>query len=256
MKMKKKLFSQKVISPVFLGIASLFISSMANSAPTYLNNQNMNVTVGAGTSAGSFNNTYSGGNTIEKVIDASSADTEEFHDQTTHIWFTANEVGGGLELKFDFNKEYDITSLHMWNFTREDFDVDNIDFTFFDNANVQVGALSIAPALGSSPGIRAEDILLSAPLNVKSVTAFLTGSNREVDFQNIGFTAEVSTEIAQCLPGDSAIGTVSPNLNIHMPSLNYQSLSGTQNIWADLEYKGKNSEGQHIWGLKDFGVNQ
>lgn len=46
------------------------------------------------------------------------------------------------------------------------------------------------------------------------------------------------------------------NLDIHMPSLNYQTLFGTQNIWADLEYKGTNSEGQHIWGLKGFGVNQ
>ena len=51
-------------------------------------------------------------------------------------------------------------------------------------------------------------------------------------------------------------GTVSPNLDIHMPSLNYDTLLGKQNIWADLKYKGTNSEGQHIWGLKDFGVNQ
>jgi len=180
------------MSSIFLGIASFFISPMANSAPIYLNNQNITVTVGAGTSAGSFNNTFNGGNTIEKVIDASSADTEEFHNQTTHIWFTADQIGGGLELKFDFNQQYDITSLHMWNYTGEGFDVDNIDFTFFDNANDQVGALSITPALGSSPGIQAEDIFLTAPLNVKSVTAFLTGSNRQVDFQNIGFTAEVS----------------------------------------------------------------
>lgn len=52
------------------------------------------------------------------------------------------------------------------------------------------------------------------------------------------------------------IGTVSSNLDIHMPTLKYQSLLGVQNIWADLEYKGVDSEGQHIWGLKDFGVNQ
>ena len=52
------------------------------------------------------------------------------------------------------------------------------------------------------------------------------------------------------------VGTVSSNLDIYMPSLSYQSLLGTQNIWADLEYKGTNSVGQHIWGLKDFGVNQ
>lgn len=47
-------------------------------------------------------------------------------------------------------------------------------------------------ATGPSAGITAQDILLDAPLNVRSVVAFLTGSNGEVDFQNIGFTATVS----------------------------------------------------------------
>ena len=57
-----------------------------------------------------------------------------------------------------------------------------------------------------------------------------------------------------CMTGST--GTVATNLDIHMPSLSYDTLLGKQNIWADLEYKGTNSEGQHIWGLKDFGVNQ
>lgn len=164
----------------------------ASALPLYLNSSNSTVEVGPGTSPGSFNNTFSGGQTIEKVIDAPSADAEEFHNQTTHIWFTANELGGGLELLFDFGEGFDIAALHFWNYTSEDFDVDNIDFTFFDESNTQVGSLSILPALGSSPGIRAEDIPLAAPLNVQFVTAFLTGSNRQVDFQNIGFTGETS----------------------------------------------------------------
>ncbi len=159
---------------------------------TYLNIDNISVAVGAGTSAGDFNNTFNNGATISKVIDAPTAVAEEFHDQATHIWFTADQAGGGLELRFDFNGRYDISTLHFWNYTSENYDVDNIDFTFFDAGNVQVGALSISPALGSSPGIRAQDILLPAPLNVRYVTAFLSGTNQQVDFQNIGFTAEVS----------------------------------------------------------------
>lgn len=159
---------------------------------TYLNIDNISVEVGPGTSDGSFNNTFSGGQTIDKVIDAPSADAEEFHNQTTHIWFTATELGGGLELLFDFGEGFDITTLHFWNYTSESYDVDHIDFTFFDESSTQVGTLAISPALGSSPGIRAEDIPLAAPLNVQFVTAFLTGSNREVDFQNIGFTGETS----------------------------------------------------------------
>ncbi len=157
----------------------------------YLNIDNISVQQGPGTSPGSFNNTFSGG-TLDKVIDAPSANAPEFHNQTTHIWFTASQVGGGLELRFDFHQEYDISTLHFWNYTSESYDVDNVDFTFFNSSNQQVGQLSISPALGSAPGIMAEDIVLAAPLNVQYVTAFLSGTNRQVDFQNIGFTAEVS----------------------------------------------------------------
>ena len=170
-------------------------ATTAQAAPVYLKGPEISVSVGAGTSAGTFNNTFMNGNTIDKVIDAPSADAEEFHNQNTHIWFTADQIGGGLELLFDFNQEYDISTLHFWNYTGEGYDVDNIDFTFFNSANVQVGNLSITPDLGSSPGIKAQDIVLAAPLNVQFVSAFLTGSNREVDFQNIGFTAEVSTPV-------------------------------------------------------------
>lgn len=175
-------------SSVFLVTVLATVNAIA--VPVYLNNANITVAVGAGTTATMSNNTFAGGNTIEKVIDAPSAAAEEFHNQTTHIWFS----GGGLELLFDFGQQFDITTLHFWNFTGEGFDVDNIDFTFFDSTNTQVGALSLSPALGSSPGIRAQDISLAAPLNVQFVTTFLTGTNNQVDFQNIGFTAELSTD--------------------------------------------------------------
>lgn len=178
----------------WLASAVLFVG-LASAAPAgalYLNAPTITVEVGPGTSPGSFNNTFDGGQTIDKVIDAPSADAEEFHNQTTHIWFTADEVGGGLELLFDFGEGYDIDTLHFWNYTSESYDVDNIDFSFFDPSNTFLASLSIEPDLGSSPGIRAQDILLAAPLNVRFVTAFLTGSNRQVDFQNIGFSGEES----------------------------------------------------------------
>ena len=167
-------------------------SSAAWAAPIYLGQSRVTVSVGEGTSPGSFNNTFAAGNTIDKVIDAPSADAEEFHSQTTHVWFTAAEVGGGLELLFDFDQEYDISTLHFWNYTGEGFDVDEVDFTFFDASAAEVGNLTVMPELGTAPGITAQDIPLAAPLNVQSVNALLTGSNGQVDFQNIGFTAEVS----------------------------------------------------------------
>jgi len=169
------------------------ICASAAAAPVYLNQSNITVAVGAGTSPGSFNNTFDSGQTINKVIDAPSATASEIHNQTTHIWFTASTTGGGLELLFDFGIEYDINTLHFWNYDGEGFDVDNVNFTFFNAANAQVGTLAVQLALGSSPAIFAQDIVLAAPLNVRYVRAFLTGSNGQVDFQNIGFTADVSS---------------------------------------------------------------
>ena len=157
----------------------------------YLNIENISVTVGP-TTTGSFNNTYNNGNTIDKAINAPSADTEEVHNQASHIWFTAASDDDGLELLFDFRKPYNLSTLHFWNYTGESYDVDNIDFTFFDKDYIQVGKLSIQPSLGISgdSGIAAENINLSVPPNVQFVKAFLTGTSGEVDFQNIGFTAE------------------------------------------------------------------
>jgi len=197
-------------------------SVFAVPVPVFLNIDNISVTVGPGTSPGTFNNTFLNGNTIEKVIDAPSADAEEFHDQATHIWFTANSIGGGLELVFDFGQSYDISTLHFWNYTGEGFDVDNVDFTFFDKNNLEIGVLSLEPALGSSPGILSEEINLAAPLNVQSVTAFLTGTNAQVDFQNIGFTAEVSqvpVPAAFWLFGSGLIGIVGMRKSIKNSSL-------------------------------------
>ena len=128
-------------------VVAFFVWGAVNAvaAPIYLNEANISVSVGSGTSPGSFNNTFSGGQTINKVIDAPSATSEEFHNQATHIWYTADEIGGGLELLFDFGQEYDLNTLHFWNYTSENFDVDNIAFTFFSSANSQVGILDVLP---------------------------------------------------------------------------------------------------------------
>lgn len=177
-----------ILVPLLVGA----VVAPAQAQTIYLNQGNIAVSVGAGTSAGTFNNTFDGGATITKIIDAPTADAAEFHDQQTHIWYTASSVGGGLELLFDFGQAYDIQTLHFWNYNGEAYDVDKVSFTFFDVGNQQVGTLDVLPSLGNSPAIYAQDIELAAPLNVRYVSAFLTGSNAQVDFQNIGFTAVVS----------------------------------------------------------------
>ena len=193
----------KLLKQILATTLLMFGATASNAAPIYLNIDNISVSVGAGTTATTSNNTFANGNTIDKAIDAPSADALEFHNQTTHIWFS----GGGLELLFDFQQQYDLSTLHFWNYTGESFDVDQIEFTFFDGANSQVGSLTLNPALGSSPGIAAQDIMLAAPLNVQFVTAFLTGSNGEVDFQNIGFTASLSTDRCEVDPTDPICNT-------------------------------------------------
>ena len=52
------------------------------------------------------------------------------------------------------------------------------------------------------------------------------------------------------------VGAVLPNLDVHIPALQYESVVGPQNIWVDFEYLGTNLEGRPIWGLKGFGENQ
>lgn len=157
----------------------------------YLNVDNITVRVGDGTSEGNLHGSLDGP-LIDKVIDAPSADASEIHNQITHIWFTASTPTGGLELIFDFGTEYDLTTLHFWNFNAEAYDVDAIEFTFYNVVEEEVGGLSLSPNLGSPGGIEAQDIPLKAPKNVQYVRAYLTGSNGQVDFQNIGFTALVS----------------------------------------------------------------
>lgn len=186
-----------VAIPLMTGAAA---SALA--APVYLNYTNTTVTVGANTTPGSWNNTVSASiySTLEealiKVIDAPSADATEVHSQPTHIWYTT-QPGGGLELQFAFDQEYDINTLHIWNYDGGDtWDVDSIHFTFFNKDNVLQGARSIDPLPPGNPGaIAAQDFVLAAPLNVQYVTAFLGTTNGEIDFQNIGFTAEVSVPV-------------------------------------------------------------
>jgi hypothetical protein len=97
--------------------------------------------------------------------------------------------GATIQLRFDFRREYDLEKLHFWNYTSENFDVDTATFTFFDSDEVKTGELSFSPQLGASP-IFAEDVLLENISKVRYVDVLLSGSNNEVDFQNIGFTGK------------------------------------------------------------------
>lgn len=49
--------------------------------------------------------------------------------------------------------------------------------------------------------------------------------------------------------------TALPNLDIHLPSFNYQSLTDSVNLWADLEFYGRDGN-DLVWKLEGFGENK
>lgn len=201
---------------ILVGLVALLSPMMGQAATVYLNKDNISVSVGPNTGAGSSNNTFSGGQTIEKVIDAPAADAVDDHNQTTHIWYSFSDPSDGLELIFDLGVSYDISTLHFWNYFGESFDVDQVDFSFFNSLGDLIGSETILPPLGSSTGNLATDITLVSPLNTRTVSAFLTGTNGQVDFQNIGFTAAVS---------DPNLDPKPPMSHVPLPATGFMMLS-------------------------------
>ncbi len=54
---------------------------------------------------------------------------------------------------------------------------------------------------------------------------------------------------------DTNTGTASDN-NIHAPSINYRGLISNQNISMDLVYFGTGENGESLWKIESYGVNQ
>ena len=189
----------KTILARSLALAACAVPAAAQAV--YLNSANIDVALGASMVAEPFANRTAAAS-LASVIDAPSADAGEVHNQSTHVWVS----GGVLELDFDLRLEYDLTTLHFWNYYGEAYDVDDIDFRFYDADRNLVGSLlDVAPALGSatsdSTPIFAENIGLSFPSKVRYVNAVLSGSNGQVDFNNLGFTGRVTV-----VPEPSTVG--------------------------------------------------
>ncbi len=201
-----------VIKKITLILVAILLVGISPSIPlaAYLNDQNISVSLGSSMAPEPFNN-LSTAASLANVIDAPSAVAPEDHLQSTHVWFTG---ASGLELDFDFGEEYDLVTLHFWNYFGEGFDVDNIDLNFFDSSHTLVGSLlNVEPALGGNGGnpIFAEHFPLFFPSNVQFVNAVLTGTNNQVDFNNIGFTGEpspVPVPSAMLLFGTGLVGLV------------------------------------------------
>ncbi len=100
----------------------------------------------------------------------------------------------------------------------------------------------------------------NAPIHIGKTnpgnTFFFPGDIDDIRIYNRALS---DSEIQELYQGEtsctsSKAGTVSSNLDIHMPSLDYQTLFGTQNIWVDFEYSHEEN-GKLYWSLKDYGAN-
>jgi predicted nucleic-acid-binding Zn-ribbon protein len=105
----------------------------------------------------SLNNTVS----LDNVIDAETASSVETHTQSTHVWHTGEQ----LELLFDLQQEYSITTVHFWNYFTEFYDVDTVELTFVDSSNAQTASITINPEMGTPNPVESEDIDLDENLS-------------------------------------------------------------------------------------------
>jgi hypothetical protein len=69
--------------------------------------------------------------------------------------------------------------------------------------------------------------------------------------------ALTESEIAELAGGAGTActsgGTVSQNLDIYIPSLQYNTPLGSQNIWVKLGFHGQGPNGELLWKLNNFG---
>ncbi|MEM8873172.1 MAG: PEP-CTERM sorting domain-containing protein [Planctomycetota bacterium] len=181
------------VAVLAIGVGSSAVVAGIEPESVYLWDANMTVELAPGNDPDPFNN-VSTEQSLANIIDLPSADAGELHNQSTHVWTTGDPLG----LRFDLLVEYDLTTIHFWNYHSEGFDVDDIDFTFFDANMDLVGTINdVEPALGNATGsdsdpIFAEDIPLNFPSKVQFVDVVLSGTNTQVDFNNLGFTGTVT----------------------------------------------------------------
>jgi hypothetical protein len=192
-------------SPIALAAFTLtFFFSLSVGHAVYLNDDaGVTVAVGPGSSGGFVN--VPEAQSLANIIDLDAASDPDFHSQTSHVWWS----GGPLELVFNLQTAYDLTTLHFWNYFGEAFDVDSLFLRFLDPSGAVLGNQDVLPALGG-PGtpnemILAEDIVLTAPPGVQFVVAFLTATNNQLDFNNMGFTGDLSSSEPGPGPGPAPV---------------------------------------------------
>ncbi len=122
---------------------------------------------------------------IENAINAESATTIEIHTEETHV---EAEGVNRMELRFDLRSEYNVTTIHFWNFwdDNSDWNVDEMTFVFFDSANEVIDDIVLVPQNGYED-ISAEDFPVDF-FGVRYIEAEFRSNENRIEFMNIGFT--------------------------------------------------------------------
>ena len=205
------------------GISLLLLASLPLAASAeYLGSDEISVSLGDSMSAEPFAN-RSASDSLASVVDAESASDFEFHTQSTHVWVS----GGQLELILEFAEPYDLDRFHFWNYTSEAYDVDSIVLEFFGADGSLVSSTTVSDPMLGVPGdvagaIYAEDFEIAVDA-ARSVRAVISGTNDQVDFQNLGFT------------GTKASDDSSPGAGAPMPRV-----EGLVLRWAEVSAKSIN----------------
>lgn len=213
------------------------VSGVGLSQSVFLNDTNSSVELGETMDAEPFAN-RSTADSLASVIDLPTADATELHNQSTHVWVS----GGQLELVFDFGAEYDLESFHLWNYVTEFYDIDRVDLEFFNDSMVSVGSFDVIdPVLGNEEGseffpIVGESIAVGTPKNVRFVKAVFSGTNNQVDFNNAGFTGQLSATTCPALLGDVNLDGVVDFSDI--PAFITLLTNGTYQAEADFDKDG------------------
>ena len=148
------------------------------------------------------------GGQTSNLVDAPSARSPDRHTQQSHVYLS----GDDLRFELDLGRPYDLFKLHFWNYSGETFDVDTATVTFFDPRGVPVSSFRFEPQRGQAI-IHAEDFRLPTSARGVEVARFLVqGSNQNVDFINVGFSA---TPVNR--PPEATSGQVSTTKNTPLP---------------------------------------
>ena len=128
---------------------------------------------------------------LENAVECIDVEAAETHTQSTHVWWKPSP----LELVFQFDAEYEIGEVFFWNYFEEYWDVDEIQFSFYDLSDNKVGVTTVYPRMGENADgqhandVVAEQIIFPAVYNASKIEAILKSTNGEIDFQNFVFRA-------------------------------------------------------------------